>query len=57
MTQEEKTELMTFLRERNAFYKNKLRKTIFSNMDRVKIAHYNGILKGINIALSKIGEL
>ena len=53
----EKKELITFLKEKSDFYKAKEKKAEYYREDRGKISKIHGILMGINLSLSKLGQL
>lgn len=52
----EKQELITFLKK-SSFYNTKLKRSNYYHEDRGKISKIHGIIMGINLSLSKLGQL
>ena len=53
----EKQELITSLKEKSNFYNAKLKRSKYYHEDRGKISKIHGIIMGINLSLSKLGQL
>ena len=57
MKQEEKELLLNELREKSDFYKAKLKRKYYLSSNSTSVIYSLGIIRGINMCLSIIGDL